>query len=221
MTIDRFPITFRELSSIKRSELQEYNPSLAADVMPGHQTMNASIKPLIRGMKLLGQARTVLAHGSNGPAMATIPFMSPGEVIVVDAGARDLHAHWGDITTLEAKQRGVSGAVIGGAIRDSAEIIKMNFPLFCSARTLQGSPKDPRGAIDVPVVVGGVTVRPGDVIFGNDDGVVVIPIENVDEVISACRAKRAKEEVWISEIKSGGSLADAVGVTKPILHDEK
>ena len=215
MTIVKFPTNFRKLTAAKRRALQACAPSLASDVMQGRQTMDAAIKPIARGMKLLGQARTILARGDNGPAMAAIPLMRPGEVMVIDAGERDLHAHWGDITSLEAAGRGVAGAVVGGAVRDTAEIIEMGFPLFCRAITLRGPAAGPDGAIDLPIVVGGIAVRPGDVVFGDDDGVVVIPLDEIDAVIAAARAKLVKEKGWIAAVKSGGSLAAALGVPEP------
>ena len=215
MTIVKFPTDFRKLSAAKRRALQQCAPSLASDAMHGRQTMDAGIKPIGRGMKLIGQARTVLARGDNSPAMAAIPLMRPGEVMVVDAGEGALHATWGDITTLEAAQRGVSGVVVGGAVRDTADIIEMGFPVFCRAITLRGPAQGIDGAIDVPIVVGGVTVRPGDVIFGDDDGVVVIPLEDLDAVIAGTRAKLVKEKGWIAAVRAGGSLAGAIGVPDP------
>ena len=98
---------------------------------------------------------------------------------------------------------------------DTAEIIEMGFPLFCRAITLRGPAAGPDGAIDLPIVVGGIAVRPGDVVFGDDDGVVVIPLDEIDAVIAAARAKLVKEKGWIAAVKSGGSLAAALGVPEP------
>jgi len=215
VTIVKFPTKFRKVSAAQRRALQACAPSLASDAMQGRQTMDAGIKPIARGMKMLGQARTVLARGDNGPAMAAIPLMRPGEVMVIDGGERDLHTHWGDITTLDAAQRGVAGAVVGGSVRDTGEIIEMGFPLFARGATLRGPPAGPDGAIDLPVVVGGIVVHPGDVVFGDDDGVVVIPLDELDAVIAATRAKLVKEKSWIAAVRSGGSLAAAIGIPEP------
>jgi 4-hydroxy-4-methyl-2-oxoglutarate aldolase len=178
----------------------------------GHKnrTMSHVIKPVDPGMRLHGPACT--AHAYPGGTYATglaLQAARPGEVIVIDA-QRFLEAvMWGEICSLEALANGVAGAVIDGAVRDVAEVIALGFPLFAAGITPGAGTGDRLGEVNVPVQCGGVVVRPGDLIFGDRLGVVVVPPEELSEVYDWCQTVLEKEEQLKAEIRA--RLADSAG----------
>lgn len=216
MSILHHKIAYARLSLARRSAFDKLSPSLIADAMGGLQTMDSGIRPLTPGARVLGQARTVLMRGSNAPAIAAIPLARRGEVLVIDAGDDLAHAAWGDITTLEAARRGIAGVIVGGAVRDVTGIREIGLPLFCRGVVARGPARGDDGAIDVPITVGGAIVRPGDVIMADDDGIVVVPLDELDAVIVAAKDKARKEKGWVDAVKAGGTLAAAIGILPPV-----
>jgi len=134
--------------------------------------------------------------------LAAIDFSKPGDIIVIDGeGYKDV-ALMGDNMVMLAKRNGVSAAVLDGGIRDIAKIRKMRFPIFASGIT----PKASIGFIEtvgfnVPVTCGGVQVKPGDIIVGDEDGVVSVPRELSKKVLELCMRTLEKEEISKKAIK--------------------
>jgi 4-hydroxy-4-methyl-2-oxoglutarate aldolase len=135
-----------------------------------------------------------------------------GDVLVVDGGGRADAAVLGDIVSSVLDRAGVVGTVVDGAIRDLDGIDDVGTPTFArNAHPATGSNEGP-GAINVTVQIGGVTVRPGDVVRGDASGVVVVPREHLDEVITLTRAVDERESAWLETIRGGASLSAATGV---------
>lgn len=176
--------------------------------------MDRGITPLTKCKRMAGYART----GRLVRAPATQPydekqldlFMSlateadDGDVIVIDmAGATDCSA-WGQILTKIGIPKGVRGAVVDGTSRDIHDIDNMNFAVFARGR----HPGTMRGRLDMesvqkPIVCGGVTVNPGDLIFGDGDGIVVIPAHRIEEVLSHAEQVVATDEWWADKLDEG------------------
>lgn len=146
--------------------------------MPGLE----GILPIQHGLKMVGQAFTVRTYpGDFAKPVEAIDLAKPGDVIVIDAAGSG-PALWGELASQSALRKGLAGVVIHGAIRDTAQIRAMKFPAF--ARLVMphcGEPKG-HGELGVPVVISGVRVSPGDWVVGDDDGVVVLPRENAEEL---------------------------------------
>jgi 4-hydroxy-4-methyl-2-oxoglutarate aldolase len=147
------------------------------DRLGKHGVMHHSLKPLDRSMKICGSAITVL-----GPDLAlrrmAADLAQPGDVLVIAAGGTVDYGLFGDGTALKMSLRGVQGVVIDGSTRDAQRIVEMGFPCFCKGVNLRNYdyPVFARfGAVNVPVSVGGTIVNPGDLIFGDADGVLVVP----------------------------------------------
>ncbi len=136
----------------------------------------------------------------------------PGDVLVVDSGGRADAAVLGDIVSGALSRAGVVGTVVDGAIRDLDGIDEVGTPTFArNAHPATGSNEGP-GAINVTVQVGGVVVRPGDVVRGDASGVVVVPREHLDEVLALTGAVGDRETTWLETIRGGASLSAATGV---------
>lgn len=147
------------------------------DRMGKHGVMHHSIKPLSSTMKICGPAVTVLGPELSLRRMAA-DVVEPGDVLVIAAGGSNDYSCFGDGTALKMKLRQVQGVVVDGATRDASRINALGFPCFCSGVTMKNFDYpvfETLGAVNVPVVCGGVQVNPGDLIFGDSDGILVIP----------------------------------------------
>lgn len=162
------------------------------------------LRPMYKGATLAGPAFTVkTAPGDNLLVHKALDTAQAGDVIVVDAGGFADHAIIGEIMATHARKRGVAGLVIWGAIRDSAELAASDYPVFASAVTHRGPYKNGPGEINVPIVMGGMAVHPGDIIVGDADGVVAVPQESAQRVLDSARAILAKETGTIKQILAG------------------
>ena len=172
------------------------------------------IKPLFEGIKLVGKAVTVQTfEGDWAKPVEATDVAKAGDVIVVYAGAKDV-APWGELASWSCKQKGIAGFVIDGAVRDVDEIRRIKFPVF--AKYIVPNAGEPKGfgELNTEIKCGGETVKPGDWIIGDDNGVVVVPKERAYEM-----ARRAKE-VWKTEerireeIKRGKTLSQVLDLYK-------
>ena len=164
----------------------------------------AALRPLHRGGKLCGPAFTVkVAPGDNLMVHKAIDTAAAGDVIVVDAGGEVTHAIIGDIMASHAEKRGVAGFVIYGAIRDSAEIGARRFPVYACGVTHRGPYKNGPGEINTPIALDGMVVHAGDIIVGDADGVVAVPLAHAEEVLALARAQLAKETAMLKAIAAG------------------
>ena len=200
---------YRLLSAAEIEAWRAIPPAVASDCMNRTQVMSSAIKPISTGIKLCGQARTVTVMvGDCGPICSLISAALPGEIIVVDAGGVDEVAVWGGVMAEEAARRRIGGAVIDGAVRDVVDMRRLNFAMFCRAFVPRGPHQGFGGTIDGTIAVAGVAIRSGDVVLGDDDGVVVVPLEQAAEILSAAQAHVIKEAGWVQNIHDGISLPE-------------
>jgi regulator of RNase E activity RraA len=144
-----------------------------------------------------------VAPGDNLMVHKAIDIAAPGDVIVVDAGGVVEQAIIGDIMTSHAAKRGVAGFVIDGAIRDADELRSRDFPVYARGVTHRGPYKNGPGEIGVPVSIGGMVVNPGDIIVGDGDGVVAVPLADAEAVLGAAREQKKKEDATLAAIAAG------------------
>lgn len=166
--------------------------------------MSASIKSLFPGTKMAGPALTVrCALGDNLMLHRGLSLAQPGDVLVVDAQSAEVIT-WGELATISARALGVAGVVTNGSVRDLPGLRKMEtFPIFYRTVSAAGASKSKAGSVNVPVAVGGIVVRPGDIIVGDDDGVVVVPPEDAKEVIARALEREARERELAKALAEG------------------
>ena len=172
------------------------------------------VHPIREGFKLAGPAFTVrTAAGDWAKPVEAIDHAKPGDVIVIDTGAKP-PAVWGELATHSCKTRKIAGVVIDGAIRDTSQIKQMAFPAF--ARQIVPTAGDPKGLgeMDAPIVVGGCRVRPGDWIVGDDDGVIVVPRHEAVEIANRAQDVLERENRIRAEIDAGSTLSSVVELDK-------
>jgi RraA family protein len=162
------------------------------------------IRPFHRGGTMAGTALTVrVAAGDDLVIHQALELARPGDVIVVDGGGDISRALVGEIMATVAVSRGAAGFVIDGAIRDAGTLAKQDFPCFARAAIHRGPYKNGPGAINVPVSIGGMVVAPGDIVVGDDDGVVAFAQDIAVELLHKVRAQEAREAEILKSIREG------------------
>lgn len=176
----------------------------ASDCMGRLPGAGAALRPMHKAGKLLGNAITVkVCPGDNLMVHKAIDMAQPGDVIVVEAGGDVTHAIIGELMMRHAQKRGVAGIVINGAIRDLDTISADTFPVYAAGATHRGPYKNGPGEINMPIAVNGMVVKPGDIIIGDLDGVVAVPLEHAETLLEKTAAHRAKEDRTMAAILAG------------------
>jgi 3-hexulose-6-phosphate synthase/6-phospho-3-hexuloisomerase len=172
------------------------------------------IKPLLPGAHMCGPAVTVRTYaGDWAKPVEAIDVCQPGDVLVVDA-CDATPAMWGELATHSAMVKGLAGLVVWGAIRDTPEIARLGFAAFSSKVCAHAGEPKGFGEIGVPIVIAGQTVRPGDWIVGDDDGVMVLPREQAVELANRAMDVLEKENRLRGEIDAGRTLAEVAYLQK-------
>ncbi len=176
------------------------------DSMNRTGAISSAIKPL-NGKRLLGTAYTVrVPAGDNLLFYYAIDQAHPGDIIVVDGGGFAERALCGEIMAEFAIARGLGGFVVDGAVRDAEELSAKDFPVFTRCISPNGPYKNGPGEINVPVVIGGRVICPGDILVGDRDGLVCIRPDEAEEVILKAKKVMEKEQGMMDSIHSKGRL---------------
>ncbi|WP_207540576.1 RraA family protein [Sabulicella rubraurantiaca] len=175
-----------------------------SDVMSRMTAGGARLRPMHAGGVLAGPALTVKTRpGDNLMVHKAIGLAEPGDVIVVDAGGDLSNAIIGELMLAQMVKRGLAGIVINGAIRDSAAIRAQGFPVFAAGVTHRGPYKDGPGEINVPIALDGMVIEPGDLVLGDDDGLLCVPLGEAEAIHAAATAKQEAEEKQMANIVAG------------------
>ena len=190
------------------AQAAQFQPAILADVAGRRGAMHGRIKALRPRMKLAGPAFTVeVRPGDNLMIHAAIAMARPGDVLVIDGKGDQGSALMGTIMMTACQKLGIAGVVMDGACRDSLEIDEMDFPVFCVGTNPNGPTKNIAGRIGHPVSVGDVTVRAGDFVIADGDGVAVVERERIEELLPAAARKVSDEAARIAAIKEGDTAA--------------
>ena len=166
--------------------------------------VNPKIKPIFRGMKLCGPAFTVqTVPGDNLMLHKALEKAQEGDIIVATVGDEYEYGYWGDLMATQAKVKKLGGLAIDGCVRDSEEIIEMGFPIFSRGLAIRGTVKASLGLINYPINFGGTVINPGDLILGDDDGMVIVRYEDCKEVLAKSKERVQKEEVKAKALMNG------------------
>ena len=175
--------------------------------------LGADIRPIQQGARIAGCAVTVLCHpGDNGMVHAAVEQCRPGDVLVVAVTAPSAHGAFGDLLATSVMARGVRGLVIDAGVRDTAELRAMGFAVWSRWVSCEGTVKNTPGSVNVPVLIGGQLVRPGDVICADDDGVVVVERAEAAWALEQCRARLANEAATRARLEAGELGLDFYGL---------
>lgn len=152
------------------------------------------VRPIQNGVRVAGSAVTVLCWpGDNLMIHAAVEQCRSGDILVVATNSPSLDGAFGELFATALTHRGVRGIVTTGGVRDVVDLRAMNFPAWAGAQNAQGTVKATAGSVNVPIVVGGTIVRPGDIVVADDDGVLCVPRADADTALAASDARVAKE----------------------------
>jgi 4-hydroxy-4-methyl-2-oxoglutarate aldolase len=161
---------------------------------------------------VVGPAVTVMCHpGDNLMIHVAVAGAEPGDVLVVqthDPG----YGVWGEVLTVAAQARGIIGLVLDGSVRDLAAIRRREFPVFARGVALRGAAKARQGTVNSPISCGGQPVWPGDMIAADESGIVVMPPEDVEQILFRADERSRKEAQMMSELKSGRTTLELLGL---------
>ncbi len=209
----------REVPPLEHGIVQgwaEMPTTIVSDVCGGRLLVDPSIRPLrpLGGPRMVGPAVTAWCEPADiGAAIQAIERAKAGDVVVIDAGGNLQTAVVGEHLCGVARRRGVAGLVANGAVRDVATLAAWeDFPVFALGRSARGPVSVERGSVNDRIVCGGVPVRPHDLVLGDDDGVVVIPREEVEQWLSRARRKLALEQEWARRLSAGESMLTVFGI---------
>ncbi len=162
------------------------------------------LRPFHKGGPLVGVAVTVRTRpGDNLAIHMALELVGPGDVIVVDGGGDESRALVGEIMLNIAKYRGAAGYVIDGAVRDAGALAQSDFPIYARAAIHRGPYKNGPGEINVPVSIGGSVIAPGDIVIGDEDGIVAFPQSIAPSLLEAVRAQEKREADILQSIREG------------------
>ncbi|HET7037123.1 MAG TPA: hypothetical protein VFI42_15665 [Thermomicrobiaceae bacterium] len=176
-----------------------------SDVQGRQNTLDARVKPIYAPMPpLCGPALTVKARtGDNLMAFKAIELAQPGDVIVISGGLDQNYSLWGGVMSTMAAQNGLAGVVADGLVRDVAQTRDVGLPVYAIGLTPTGPTKEGAGQINTPIACGGVVVNPGDIVVGDEDGVVVVRQDEAEAVLERVHARIALEQSWFERIARG------------------
>ncbi|GAB2852420.1 4-carboxy-4-hydroxy-2-oxoadipate aldolase/oxaloacetate decarboxylase [Actinoallomurus bryophytorum] len=182
--------------------------------------LGTGLRPIQRGTRTAGNAVTALcAPGDNLMIHAAVEQCTEGDLLVVTTTSPCTDGMFGELLATSLRSRGVRGLVTSTGVRDVAELNAMGFPVWSAAVSAQGTVKATAGAVNIPVVVGGGTVRPGDVILADDDGVMCVPRAEAGAGVRAAQARTEKEEATRAALAGGQLGLDRYGL-RPLLGDQ-
>lgn len=175
----------------------------------------SNIKPIWPGTVLCGRALTVQCEpGDNLILHKAITLAKEGDVLVVTTGGYKEAGIWGEVMTVAAIAKGITGLVTDGSVRDTMAIKKHAFPIFSMGVSIKGTTKLTPGKINNPIVLGGQLINSGDIIFGDNDGLVLVRPEDAEMVLKLSRQREEKEKLIMERLNNGETTMDILGLNE-------
>ncbi|SFI03096.1 4-hydroxy-4-methyl-2-oxoglutarate aldolase [Tindallia magadiensis] len=199
------------LDQVTIEKVKQYDTTLLADGAGSRIALSSDIKPVIQEKSIVGPAITLkLTLGDSLLVSKAIDIAQAGDIIVIDAFGTDMNAVWGDLKSLMAKQKNIAGVIIDGSIRDVSACREIGVQIYCKNIVCSSSTKNSPGEINVPIVCGGMNVNPGDIVVGDENGVVILPADKVDEILENAKKKQEMVEKVRQEIIEGKYISDNI-----------
>ncbi|MGW1468630.1 4-carboxy-4-hydroxy-2-oxoadipate aldolase/oxaloacetate decarboxylase [Streptomyces sp. NPDC002308] len=197
--------------------LAGYGTATVGEAMGRTGFLGTHLRPVQQGVRVAGTAVTVLCWpGDNLMIHAAVEQCGEGDILVVTTTSPCTDGLFGELFATALKRRGVRGVVMNTGIRDTAELRAMGFPAWSAAVSPQGSVKATGGSVNVPIVIGGQVIRPGDVIVADDDGVVVVERERARRTAEASEARERKEAGARAAFEEGQLGLDRYGLRETL-----
>lgn len=193
-------------------KLAEFSAATLHEAMGKTGNLPSAIKPVSASMRVCGPAYTVSTMPRDNLLLHRAYAYAPaGSVLVSSCSGFYEAGYWGDLMSLGAKTKGINGLVIDACVRDADDIEAMGFPVFSRGLCIRGTSNHGDGSLNEPIVIGDVLIRPGDIIVGDRDGVVVVPHERIADTIEKAKAREAREEWVRAQLREGKTSLQIYG----------
>jgi len=202
---------------ISVADLAQYGVATIHEAMGRVGLLAAYMRPIYPGAKTCGTALTIFAHpGDNWMLHVAAELLQKGDVAVLGISSDNTDGMFGDLLATSFRARGAVGLVIDAGCRDTADLRGMQFPVWTRAVHAKGTVKATVGSVNTPIVCAGALVHPGDVVIGDDDGVVIVPKLRAAEVAAAAAARETKEAATRKRLAAGELGLDIYGMREPL-----
>lgn len=190
-----------------KNKLFQLSTTHFCDASKNIRLLDSNIKPLVKNKKMAGIALTVRSEGDVLPIIKSFEFVDHNSVLIIDSSGSP-YALAGEIFSTAAFNIGMQGIVIDGFCRDISEIKRIELPFYSRGVCSRAGTKNKSGSIQTDVICGGVRISPGDIVFGDSNGVIIMSSNELIETMPIAEEIKFKEETAIKKIKNGQKLAD-------------
>lgn len=205
------------VSSDTIAALRQLGAATVYEAQGAKGALDSGLKPISPGMRMAGPALTVDTRPADNLMLhAAMLKARAGDVLVIDAKGFLEAGVWGDVLTEQALHVGLAGLVVHGAVRDAEAMIAAGFAVFARGLSIKGTGKHQPGRLNVPVVIGDVAIAPGDIIVGDQDGLVVVSQHEAQTVLALAREREAKEAHFREQIRNGATTAELLGLQETL-----
>ncbi|MBX5156515.1 MULTISPECIES: 4-carboxy-4-hydroxy-2-oxoadipate aldolase/oxaloacetate decarboxylase [unclassified Rhizobium] len=189
--------------------VSKFSPATIHEAQGRRGALSSRLKPVDYRMKLCGPAFTVkCAPRDNIMLQLAINYAKPGDIIVVSAGEYEEAGSFGDVLANACLAKGIGGLVTDTGVRDTLQLRELGFPVFSLSVCIKGTVKETIAAVNDPIIVGGETINPGDIIVGDADGLVVVRRQEAREAARLSQAREDAEAGYIAAYKEGKSVIE-------------
>jgi len=194
-------------------QLAEFDAATLYEAAGQRGMVDPSIKPVWLGAKVCGPAVTVSCPARDNLMLHHAVAISPlGSVLVANVERYQYAGAWGEVLSVAARARGIAGLVIDGAVRDIEAITERRFPVFSSGFAIGACKKERIGTLNETIDLGGVQVRPGDIVVGTGDGVVILKSQSIEQVLLAAIARREREAEIFRQLEAGKTTIEILSL---------